>query len=51
MNKGFYTALGTPLDSQGNFCPESMTRQIEMQIDAGVSGLLKVRLAESGYSR
>ena len=40
MNKGFYTALGTPLDEQGNFCPESMTRQIEQQIDAGVSGLL-----------
>lgn len=40
MNKGFYTALGTPLDEQGNFCPESMARQIEQQIDAGVSGLL-----------
>ena len=40
MNKGLYTALGTPLDEQGNFCPESMTRQIEQQIDAGVSGLL-----------
>ena len=40
MNKGFYTALGTPLDKQGNFCPESMARQIEQQIDAGVSGLL-----------
>jgi 4-hydroxy-tetrahydrodipicolinate synthase len=32
--------LGTPLDLQGNFCPESMARQIELQIDAGVSGLL-----------
>lgn len=40
MNKGFYTALGTPLDNQGSFCPESMTWQIEQQIDAGVSGLL-----------
>ena len=40
MNKGFYTAIGTPLDEQGNFCPESMARQIEQQIDAGVSGLL-----------
>jgi 4-hydroxy-tetrahydrodipicolinate synthase len=40
MKKGFYTALGTPLDLQGNFCPESMARQIELQIDAGVSGLL-----------
>ncbi len=40
MNKGFYTALGTPLDKDGNFCPESMALQIEQQIDAGASGLL-----------
>lgn len=40
MNKGFYTALGTPLDAQGDFCPDSMTRQIEQQIESGVSGLL-----------
>ena len=40
MNKGFYTALGTPLDKDGNFCPESMARQIEQQIQAGASGLL-----------
>jgi 4-hydroxy-tetrahydrodipicolinate synthase len=40
MKKGFYTALGTPIDLQGNFNPESMSRQIEQQIDAGVSGLL-----------
>ena len=40
MEKGFYTALGTPLDRSGNFLPDSMARQIEQQIDAGVSGLL-----------
>lgn len=40
MKKGFYTALGTPLDKEGNFLAESMTRQIEQQIDAGASGLL-----------
>ena len=40
MKKGFYTALGTPIDLQGNFNPESMSRQIEQQIEAGASGLL-----------
>ncbi len=40
MNKGFYTALGTPVDCNGNFCAESMARQIELQIEAGASGLL-----------
>lgn len=40
MKKGFYTALGTPVDENGNFCPESMTKQIEQQIEAGASGLL-----------
>ena len=40
MEKGFYTALGTPLDKNGNFIPGSMARQIEQQIEAGVSGLL-----------
>ena len=40
MEKGFYTALGTPLDRSGNFLPDSMARQIEQQIDAGVSGIL-----------
>lgn len=40
MNKGFYTALGTPLDKDGNFCPDSMALQIEQQIEAGASGLL-----------
>ena len=40
MNKGFYTALGTPFDAEGNFLADSMTRQIEQQIEAGASGLL-----------
>lgn len=40
MKKGFYTALGTPTDENGAFCKASMTRQIELQIDAGASGLL-----------
>lgn len=40
MNKGFYTALGTPVDKNGNFCAESMAKQIEQQIEAGASGLL-----------
>lgn len=40
MNKGFFTALGTPFDKEGHFLADSMTRQIELQIEAGVSGLL-----------
>lgn len=40
MEKGFYTAVGTPLDENGNFIPGSMACQIERQIEAGVSGLL-----------
>lgn len=40
MNQGFYTALGTPLDDDGNFFCDSMALQIEQQIQAGASGLL-----------
>ena len=40
MEKGFYTALGTPLDENGNFVPKGMIAQIEQQIEAGASGLL-----------
>lgn len=40
MNKGFYTALGTPLHEDGTFCAEGMAEQIEQQIAAGASGLL-----------
>jgi 4-hydroxy-tetrahydrodipicolinate synthase len=40
MRKGFYTALGTPLDENGDLIKQSFQRQIEDQIDAGASGLL-----------
>ena len=43
MNKlkaGFYTALGTPLDNDGNIIEASLRREIDMQIEAGASGLL-----------
>ena len=40
MNKGFYTAMGTPFDKDGNFLPESMALHVEQQIQAGASGLL-----------
>lgn len=40
MKQGFYTALGTPLDAEGRFFADSMANQIDMQIEAGVSGLL-----------
>ena len=40
MNKGFYTALGTPLDSEGKLVVSSFEKQIEDQIYSGVSGLL-----------
>ncbi len=37
---GFYTAMGTPMDEQGKIIEESLIKQIEMQINAGASGLL-----------
>lgn len=40
MKKGFYTALGTPLNEDFSFCEEGMREQIEQQIEAGASGLL-----------
>ena len=40
MKKGFYTALGTPLNEDFTFCEEGMREQIEQQIAAGASGLL-----------
>lgn len=40
LNKGFYTALGTPLDQSGHIITESLQKQIEDQIAAGASGLL-----------
>lgn len=40
MNKGFFPALGTPVDKQGNVCEASFAAQIRDQIEAGASGLL-----------
>ncbi|MCX6994189.1 MAG: dihydrodipicolinate synthase family protein [Kiritimatiellaeota bacterium] len=40
MQDGFYTALGTPLDEHGKLLSRSLTKQIEDQIAAHVSGLL-----------
>lgn len=40
LKKGFYTALGTPLDKDGNLVDESLKKHINQQIDAGASGLL-----------
>ena len=43
MNKlkaGFYTALGTPLDKNGDIVEKSLRIEIEQQIAAGASGLL-----------
>ncbi|MBE7024882.1 MAG: dihydrodipicolinate synthase family protein [Ruminococcaceae bacterium] len=37
---GFYTALGTPLDENGNLCVSSLQLHIRQQIDVGASGLL-----------
>lgn len=40
MEKGFYTALGTPFDTNGDLHEESYRKQVSDQIDAGASGLL-----------
>lgn len=40
LNRGYYTALGTPLDAEGNVIAESLVNHIEQQIAAGASGLL-----------
>ena len=40
LKKGAYTALGTPLDENGELCADSLKKEINMQIDAGVSGVL-----------
>ncbi|MCR4719915.1 MAG: dihydrodipicolinate synthase family protein [Firmicutes bacterium] len=40
LKDGFYTALGTPLDKDGNLVKESLKKHINGQIDAGASGLL-----------
>lgn len=40
LQNGFYTALGTPIDENGDLIPESLEKQIEMQIENGAAGLL-----------
>ncbi len=40
LEKGFYTALGTPIDDNGNLVAESLAKHINQQIEAGASGLL-----------
>ena len=40
LKQGFYCALGTPLDKDGNIIAESLASHIESQIEAGASGLL-----------
>jgi len=40
MKTGYVPALGTPLDRDGNFLPESYRRQIEDQLKAGAAGIL-----------
>ena len=40
LRNGFFTALGTPLDDSGLIDETSLRREIELQIEAGVSGLL-----------
>ncbi|MBT3320284.1 MAG: dihydrodipicolinate synthase family protein [Clostridia bacterium] len=40
LKKGFYTAVGTPMDSEGAILTDSYKRQIDDQIKAGASGIL-----------
>ena len=40
LKNGFYTALGTPLDKEGNLVATSLKKHINQQIEAGASGLL-----------
>lgn len=40
MKDGFFPALGTPLDAEGNINNESFSKQIEIMTEAGASGLL-----------
>ncbi len=40
LKNGFYTALGTPLDENGNLMEQSLRKHIRQQIEAGASGLL-----------
>ena len=40
LTNGFYTALGTPLDNEGNLVANSLKKHLEQQIEIGASGLL-----------
>ncbi len=40
MEKGFVTALGTPLDDEGRFIPRSMEIHVAQQLAAGAAALL-----------
>ena len=40
LKRGYYTALGTPIDNNGNIIADALVKQIEMQIAADASGLL-----------
>jgi len=40
LKEGFYTALGTPVDNNGNLIADSFQKHVEEQIEAGASGLL-----------
>ncbi len=40
LKKGFYPALGTPLDENGNLVVESYRKQINLMINAGAAGAL-----------
>ena len=40
LKEGFYTALGPPVDDDGNLIERSLVKHIEDQIEAGASGLL-----------
>lgn len=40
LKNGFYTALGTPIDDNGDLVAASLKNHIEQQIAAGASGLL-----------
>ena len=40
LKNGFYTAVGTPVDPEGNIIEESLRKQIDDQIEAGAAGIL-----------
>lgn len=40
LENGFYTALGTPIDENGNLVAESLKNEINQQIACGAAGLL-----------